>query len=75
MILFSVCKVKTQILRLLHGTELIAFLREITLVENGYNQYQQLMFTFLYTLKILTVIFGEMYIEELALLKGILIII
>lgn len=75
MILFSVCKIKTQILRLLHGTELIAFLREITLVDNRYNQYQQLMFTFLYTLKILTVIFGEMYIEELALLKGILIII
>lgn len=68
MVLFSVCKIKTQILRLLHGTELIAFLREITFVDNGYNQYQQLMFTFLYTLKILTVIFGEMYIEELALL-------
>lgn len=68
MVLFSVCKIKTQILRLLRGTELIAFLREITFVDNGYNQYQQLMFTFLYTLKILTVIFGEMYIEELALL-------
>lgn len=37
MILFSVCKIKTQILRLIHGTELIAFLPEITLVDNGHN--------------------------------------